>query len=282
MPLPSAARGRGHPLERLRRSSRRRRRAADGIRPRSSWRSTRCRLKRLCGCGCRHHRRRRGNDRAYSLPNYAVGIDARFCHGLVMLAAVLGTIRASRWRMPRRRPADRRVGSHRGPGKIPATSPRWLDLIAALESRQSGGVSWEADRREARSTTCWRGSSPAPWDSTRARVNYIPFSGGGEAPHSAAWRQRHRRHQWVMANLPRTCESGRLARSRCRHRCACPRSDMPTLREQGIPVDIANWRGIMTAAVGLSAEGARSARRTMAEMVRSKTWQQTLKDQRMG
>jgi hypothetical protein len=56
-----------------------------------------------------------------------------------------------------------------------------------------------------------------------------------------------------------------------------PALDMPTLREQGIPVDIANWRGLMTAA-GLSAEARDRLGRTVAAMVRSKTWQQTLKD----
>lgn len=205
--------------------------------------------------------------------NYVGRDDAILVMGLVMLAAVL-------WNDSRVTLADAtslaRLTGEWEVIAVPANSPHRTmgDLIAALKANPSG-VSWGGgsaggtDHVLAGLITGAVGLNPR-------NVNYIPFSGGGEAL-TALLGGSVTAGVSGYGELAAHLQSGRLRALAVSSPMRVPALDIPTLREQGIPVDIANWRGIMTAA-GLSAEARARLGRTMAEMVRSKTWQQTLKD----
>ena len=107
-------------------------------------------------------------------------------------------------------------------------------------------------------------------------VNYIAFSGGGEARDCAAWRECHgwrQRLQRVSAHI----DSGRLHALAISTPARVPGIDVPTLREQGIDIDMMNWRAVV-AAPGLSLAQRDRLMSVISRMVRSPTWQRILRD----
>jgi putative tricarboxylic transport membrane protein len=55
-----------------------------------------------------------------------------------------------------------------------------------------------------------------------------------------------------------------------------PGLDVPTLKEQGVDVALTNWRGVM-APPGIRAADKKALGEMVAGMVKSETWQETLK-----
>jgi len=109
-----------------------------------------------------------------------------------------------------------------------------------------------------------------------AKVNYIPYAGGGEA--NAAILGGH-----VTAGVGGYAEMAAQIKSG-RMRVLAISSDkrlpdvpaVPTLKEQGVNVEIFNWRGVF-GGPGLSEAQRQALTKTVADAVKSPSWQETLK-----
>ncbi len=161
---------------------------------------------------------------------------------------------------------------------VPANSPyRTLqDLIDAL-TRAPASVSWG-------------GGSAGGTDDLLARllaeavglppseVNYVAFSGGGEALAAVLGGQ-------VTAGVSgygefaQSIAAGQLRALATSAPQREPGLDAPTLREAGIPLELANWRGIV-APPGISAADADALTARVRAMVGTASWRETL--QRTG
>lgn len=161
---------------------------------------------------------------------------------------------------------------------VPAASPyRTLgDLVTAL--------------RQAPAQISWGGGSAGGTDDLLARllaeavgvapsaVNYVAFSGGGEAlaavlggQVTAAVSGYGEFAQAIAAGQLRALASSAPQRE--------PGSDIPTLREGGVPLDLANWRGVV-APPGISAAEQDALTARVKAMTESADWRDTL--QRTG
>ncbi len=111
-----------------------------------------------------------------------------------------------------------------------------------------------------------------------AKVNYIPFSGGGESLAAILGGK-------VTAGISGYGEyegqvkSGKLRAIGLTSAQRLPGVDVPTLKEQGFDVVIANWRAVM-APPGISAEQKQTLTDLMQKMVRTPSWAETLKQKR--
>lgn len=105
-------------------------------------------------------------------------------------------------------------------------------------------------------------------------INYIPFSGGGEALASILGAQ-------VSAGVSGYSEwAGQIESGELRVLAiSAPERqegiDAPTLMEQGVDLELANWRGVV-APPGISDEARQVLIDTMDQMVASQAWQETL------
>lgn len=106
------------------------------------------------------------------------------------------------------------------------------------------------------------------------KLNYVPFSGGGEA--LAAVMGGH-----VVAGISGYSEwegqikSGELRALAISSAEKVPGIDIPTLKEQGIDVDLANWRAIV-APPGVSDEQKQALLAVVDAAVKSDSWKKTL------
>jgi putative tricarboxylic transport membrane protein len=107
-------------------------------------------------------------------------------------------------------------------------------------------------------------------------VNYVPFSGGGEALASilgghvtagvSGWEE--------FAGQVETGDLRPLAISSAER---LEGIDVPTLKEQGVDVELTNWRAVF-APPGISEEDKKALGDMVGQMVESETWQSTLAD----
>ncbi|OUM93542.1 MAG: C4-dicarboxylate ABC transporter substrate-binding protein, partial [Firmicutes bacterium ZCTH02-B6] len=107
-------------------------------------------------------------------------------------------------------------------------------------------------------------------------VNYIPFSGGGEA--LAAMLGGH-----VSAGVTgygewaAQIEAGNLRALAISSAERIPGIDIPTLIEQGVNIELANWRGVV-APPGISAQARQALINAFDQLHTSPQWQQVLAD----
>lgn len=107
------------------------------------------------------------------------------------------------------------------------------------------------------------------------RVNYIPFSGGGEA--MAALLGNH-----VTAGVSgwgefaAQVQAGKLRALAISAPKRVPGIDVPTLREQAVNLELTNWRGVV-APPGLTPEARRALTDAVAAMAKSPAWAALLK-----
>ncbi len=161
---------------------------------------------------------------------------------------------------------------------VPANSPyRSLhDLLAAL--------------KRAPQSVSWGGGSAGGTDDLLARllaeavgvapteVNYIAFSGGGEALAAVLGGQ-------VTAGVSgygefaQSIAAGQLRALASSSPVREPGLDVPTLREAGVPLDLANWRGVV-APPGISAAEQAALTARVRAMAGSAAWRETV--QRTG
>jgi len=108
-----------------------------------------------------------------------------------------------------------------------------------------------------------------------SKVNYIPFSGGGESLAAILGGK-------VTAGISGYGEyegqikSGKLRALGVTSPQRLPGIDIPTFKEQGIDLVLTNWRGVM-APPGITAEQKKALGDTIERMAKSATWKDILK-----
>jgi putative tricarboxylic transport membrane protein len=158
---------------------------------------------------------------------------------------------------------------------VPAASPikSAKDIVAALKVDPgkvtfAGGSAGGVDHIAAGLFAKAAGVDPTT-------VNYIPFSGGGEALAAVLSGQ-------VTAGISGYGEfegqikAGKLRLIAITAAERLPHIDAPTLKEQGIDVVIANWRAVF-GPPGLTPEQVKAQATAMDVMVKSAAWQDILK-----
>jgi putative tricarboxylic transport membrane protein len=157
---------------------------------------------------------------------------------------------------------------------VPASSPiqTMQDLVAALKA-DPGAVSWGGGSAGGTDhITAGLIAKAVGVDPTK--VNYIAFSGGGEALAAILGGQ-------VTAGISGYGEfegqvkAGALRLLAVSSGERLPGVDAPTLKEAGVDVEIQNWR-MVAAAPGITAEQAAAITADIETMVNSATWQETL------
>lgn len=157
---------------------------------------------------------------------------------------------------------------------VPASSPikSLKDLIAQFKSNP-GGVSWGGGSAGGTDHIIVAMIAQNQGIDV-SKINYIPFAGGGEA--QAAILGGH-----VTVGLSGWNEfAGQIQSGKFRPLAVTsgkrlPGVDVPTLKEQGVDVELANWRAIF-AAPGITDAQKKDIIVSVDKAVRTKTWQDLL------
>ena len=158
---------------------------------------------------------------------------------------------------------------------VPANSPHKTvqDLAAAVKADPAkvswaGGSAGGADHILAALVTKAAGSDPA-------KVNYVAFSGGGEAL-AAMLGGKVTAGISGYGEFESQIKAGKLRALAISSGKRLAGADVPTLKEQGLEVEVVNWRALM-GAPGLSAEQRKSLTDKVEKMVKSKEWAELIK-----
>ena len=157
---------------------------------------------------------------------------------------------------------------------VPKDSPHrtLADLLAAF--------------RASPHAVSWGGGSAGGTDDLLARliaeavavppssVNYVAFSGGGEALAALLGGQLTAGVSGLGEFAP-SIESGQLRALAVSSPERVPGLDAPTLRDAGVPLDLANWRAVV-APPGVSDAAADGLRQRVQRVVGSAAWRETL------
>ncbi len=198
--------------------------------------------------------------------------NALMVGGFVMMGAILTN--KSPVGLDRVTPIARLTGEYEAI-VVPANSPikTAKDLVAALKADTAkvtwaGGSAGGVDHIAAGLI-----AKAAGVDATK--INYVPFSGGGEALAAVLSGQ-------VTAGISGYGEfegqikAGKLRLIGMTSAERLPDVDGPTLKEQGVDVVIANWRAVF-AAPDLTADQKKATLAAIEKMAKSKEWQDILK-----
>jgi len=198
--------------------------------------------------------------------------EALIVGGYVMVGAILTN--ASPVTLDQVTPIARLTGEYEAI-VVPTSSPIKTigDLVAQLKA-DPGTVSWGGGSAGGTDhITVGLIAKAAGVDPTK--INYIPFSGGGEALAAIVGGK-------VTAGISgygefeQQVKAGKLRILAVSSPERLPNIDAPTLKESGVDVEVQNWRGIW-AAPGITPEQQASLTATVEKTVQSKTWQDTLK-----
>jgi putative tricarboxylic transport membrane protein len=158
---------------------------------------------------------------------------------------------------------------------VPADSPikNAKDLAAAIKADPAkvtwaGGSAGGVDHIAAALVTKAVGADPT-------KLNYVPFSGGGEAL-AAILGGKVTAGISGLGEFEGQVKAGKLRLIAVSSASKLPYADAPSLKEQGIDVEIANWRSVV-APPGLTPEQKKTLTETIDKMVKSKEWQDILK-----
>jgi putative tricarboxylic transport membrane protein len=158
---------------------------------------------------------------------------------------------------------------------VPANSSHKTvqDLAAAVKADPAkvswaGGSAGGADHILAALFTKAAGSDPA-------KVNYVAFSGGGEAL-AAMLGGKVTAGISGYGEFESQIKAGKLRALAVSSGKRLAGADVPTLKEQGMEVEVVNWRAIM-GAPGISAEQRKGLTDTVEKMVKSKEWAELIK-----
>ncbi len=108
-----------------------------------------------------------------------------------------------------------------------------------------------------------------------SKVNYVPFAGGGEAI-AALLSNRVTAGISGWGEFEGQIKAGKVRAIAVTSPAKLPGNPTPTLKEQGINLDLINWRSVMAAA-GISADQKKALSDVIDKMVKSKEWQEVLK-----
>jgi putative tricarboxylic transport membrane protein len=158
---------------------------------------------------------------------------------------------------------------------VPADSPikNAKDLAAAIKQDVSkvtfaGGSAGGVDHILAAQIVKAAGGDPA-------KVNYIPFSGGGESL-AAIMGGKVTAGISGWGEYEGQIKAGKLRAIGISSEKRMPNIDAPTLKEQGLDAVTTNWRSVV-AAPGLSAADKKKLLDAVDKMVKSPAWKETLK-----
>jgi putative tricarboxylic transport membrane protein len=158
---------------------------------------------------------------------------------------------------------------------VPANSPiksvkELADAVKADPAKVTwaGGSAGGADHILAALFAKAAGSDPS-------RVNYIAFSGGGEAL-AAMLGGRVTAGISGYGEFESQIKAGKLRALAISSGKRLANADVPTLKEQGLDVEVVNWRAIV-AGPDITAEQKKSLTETVEKVVESKEWAEILK-----
>lgn len=158
---------------------------------------------------------------------------------------------------------------------VPESSPLKTvkDLAAAIKDNPArfiwaGGSAGGADHILAALMAKAAGSDPA-------KLNYVAFSGGGEAL-AAMLGGRVTAGVSGYGEFESQIKAGKLRAIALSSGKRLDGVDVPTLKELGFDVEVTNWRAVM-AAPGISADQKRELTGIFEKMVKSKEWAEVLK-----
>ena len=158
---------------------------------------------------------------------------------------------------------------------VPANSPikDAKDLAAAIKADPSkvtwaGGSAVGVDHIAAALFAKAAGADPT-------KINYIPFSGGGEAL-AAILGGKVTAGISGYGEFESQVKAGKLRLIGLTSPTKTPNVDVPSIKEQGVDLEIANWRAVV-APPGISADQKKALTDVMDRLAKSKEWQDILK-----
>ncbi len=108
-----------------------------------------------------------------------------------------------------------------------------------------------------------------------SKVNYVPFAGGGEAL-AALLSNRVTAGISGWGEFEGQIKAGKLRAIAVTSKAKLPGNPTATLMEQGVNLELINWRSVV-AAPGISADQKKALSDVIDKMVKSKEWQDILK-----
>ena len=157
---------------------------------------------------------------------------------------------------------------------VPANGPKTLKELVDKFKANPGSVSWGGGSAGG-TDHILAGLVAKAVGVDAAKVNYVPFKGGGEAVSAIIGGH-------VTAGISGYSEFAQHIKSGKMRALAVssPKAleGIPSLKEQGVAVELANWRGVF-GAPGISPAQRDELVKTVEKAVKSKEWQETLKKQ---
>jgi putative tricarboxylic transport membrane protein len=157
------------------------------------------------------------------------------------------------------------------PGSSKITSLK--DLLAQLKANP-GSVSWGGGSAGG-TDHILAGMIAVASGVDASKVNYIAYAGGGEAQAAIMGGHVTAGISGLGEFLPQI-KSGKLRALAISSDKRIPGIDIPTLKEQGVAVELANWRGIF-AAPGITDAQRKELIDVVGKAVKTASWQDTLK-----
>jgi putative tricarboxylic transport membrane protein len=158
---------------------------------------------------------------------------------------------------------------------VPPDSPikSVQDLVAAIKAdpskvRWAGGSAGGVDHIAAGLFAKTAGADPT-------RINYIPFSGGGEAL-AAILGGKVTAGISGLGEFESQIKTGKLRLIAVTAPTQREGMATPTLKDQGVDLEITNWRSVV-APPGISTDQRKALTETIDKMVKSPAWQEVLK-----
>jgi putative tricarboxylic transport membrane protein len=158
---------------------------------------------------------------------------------------------------------------------VPANSPikNAKDLAAAIKAEPAkvtwaGGSAGGVDHIAAALFAKAAGADPT-------KINYIPFSGGGEAL-AAILGGKVTAGISGYGEFESQVKAGKLRLIGLTSATKTPNVDVPSIKEQGVDLEIANWRAVV-APPGISADQKKALTDAVDRLAKSKEWQEILK-----
>ncbi|MGO4572746.1 Bug family tripartite tricarboxylate transporter substrate binding protein [Microvirga sp. 2TAF3] len=158
---------------------------------------------------------------------------------------------------------------------VPADSPikNAKDLAAAVKADPAkvtwaGGSAGGVDHIAAALFAKAVGADPT-------KINYIPFSGGGESL-AAILGGKVTAGIAGYGEFESQIKAGKLRLIGLTTPAGKGTAEMPSLKDQGVDLEIANWRAVV-APPGLSADQKKALSETIDKLVKSKEWAEILK-----